>query len=435
MARYDGTPRNDGRKPASHCRRVARVTALSVAVGVAATMMTGPAGATLVDQKPANQNQEHDQNQRLATIVDQAVAAGTPGLIVRVNDGHGPVKSIVRQAAWTRKDHVLAADDEFRMASNTKTVTATLILQLVAEHRVKLSDSIEKWLPGLVPNGQNITLRMLLNHTSGLDDFAYDPAALALMTGQVDELPTAQEVLAIGTKRPVLFAPGKGWSYSNTGYIALGLVLEKATGHSLTDLVQQRVARPLGMRNTYLSTAVPRHHTRLMAHGYEPDAPHLAPILPPGTPEGFGFIGPTRNEHVDVTAIDQSWNGAAGAIVSTASDWARFDRALMSGRLVPKPLLNEMRVVVPEDDSDGPGRSYGLGLEKIQTPCGTVWGHDGALPGYQSDNYTDLSGKRTVSVLGTTHFGLMTDPKTGAAEDALVNAAICAMLDKPIPAG
>ena len=430
MTKHNGTSENNGRTLSSHHRRVARVTALSVAVGVAAAMMAGPAGAVTGGQKPESLN----QNGQLAKIVDQTVAAGTPGLIVRVNDGHGPVRTIVRQAAWTKKDHTLAADDEFKMGSNTKTVTATLILQLVAEHRVKLSDSIDKWLPGLVPNGRNITLRMLLNHTSGLDDFAFDPEALAQMTGHVDQLPSAQEVLALGTKRPALFAPGKGWSYSNTGYVALGLVLEKATGHSLADLVKERIARPLGMKDTYLPTAAPHHDTVPVAHGYEPDAAHLAPVLPPGTPEGFGFVGPTHDEHVDVTAINQGWLGAAGAIVSTASDWARFDQALMSGRLVPKNLLNEMRVVVPEDGSDGTGRSYGLGLEKIQTPCGTVWGHDGALPGYLSDNYTDLSGKRTVSVLSTTHFGLMTDPRAGAAEDALVNAAICTMLDKPIPA-
>ena len=432
MTKHNGASRNYGRRLSSHDRRVARVTALSVAVGVAATMTVGPAGATAVGQKPANQNQ--NQNRRLTAIVDQAVAAGVPGLIVRVNDGHGPARTIVRQAAWTKQDHILAADDEFRMGSNTKTVTATLILQLVAEHRLSLSDSIEKWLPGLVPNGQNITLRMLLNHTSGLDDIAYAPEALALMTGHVDQLPTAQEVLAIGTSEPVLFAPGKGWSYSNTGYIALGLVLQKATGHSLADLVQDRIARPLGMKDTYLATAAPSRDTRPLAHGYEPDAAHLAPVLPPGTPAGFGFVGPTSNEHVDVTAINQSWLSAAGAIVSTASDWARFDRGLMSGRLVPEALLNEMRVVVPEDGSDGPGRSYGLGLEEVQTPCGTVWGHDGDLPGYLSDNYTDLSGTRTVSVLSTTHFGLMTDPTAGAAEHAVVNAAVCAMLDKPIPA-
>jgi D-alanyl-D-alanine carboxypeptidase len=406
-----------------NCRRAATIAALSVAAGVSAAAVAGPAAAT-----PAH------QNQKLAVVADQAVAAGIPGVIVRVDNGRGSAKTIVRQAAWTTKDHALAADDEFRMGSNTKTFTATMILQLVAEHRLALNDSIEKWLRGLVPNGQNITLRMLLNHTSGLDDIAQDPQALALMTGQVDELPTAKEVLALGTARPVQFAPGKGWAYSNTGYVALGLVLEKVTGHSVADLVQQRIARPLGLKHTYLATAVPSHRTGTLAEGYEPDAAHLAPILPPGTPAGFGFVGPTRHEHVNVTAINQSWLSAAGSIVSTASDWARFDQALMSGRLLPKAQRDEMRVVVPEDGSDGTDRSYGLGLEEVRTPCGTVWGHDGDLPGYLSENYTNLSGTRTVSILSTTHFGLMTDPKAGAAEHALATAAICTMLDQAVPA-
>jgi D-alanyl-D-alanine carboxypeptidase len=309
-----------------------------------------------------------------------------------------------------------------------------MVLQLVAEHRITLDDPIEKWLPGAVPNGQNITLRMLLNHTSGLADYAYDPQALALMTGRQTDQPTARQLLALGTNLPTVFPPGHGWSYSNTGYIALGLLLERVTGRSVPDLVQQRIARPLGLRHTYLSTDAANPTDRRFAHGYEPDAAHLAPILPPGTPAGFGFVGPTRGERVDVTAINQSWDGAAGAIVSTTSDWARFDNALMSGRLFPKPLLAQMQVTTQEDAADGLNRYYGLGLEEVHTPCGTVWGHDGALPGYRSDNYTDQSGRRTVSVLSTTHFGLKTDPAAGTAEDNLVTAAICAMLDKPIPA-
>jgi D-alanyl-D-alanine carboxypeptidase len=106
----------------------------------------------------------------------------------------------------------------------------------------------------------------------------------------------------------------------------------------------------------------------------------------------------------------------------------------MSGKLFPKSLLNEMRTFVKEDVPSGPDRKYGLGLEEYQTPCGPVVGHDGALPGYRSDNYTDLSGHRTVSVLSTTHFGYRIAPAVDVAETKLVTAAICTMLGKPIPA-
>jgi D-alanyl-D-alanine carboxypeptidase len=255
------------------------------------------------------------------------------------------------------------------------------------------------------------------------------------MTGRAPTQPDAAELLALGTGLPPVFAPGEGWNYSNPGYIALGMVLQKVTGHSVSDLIQQNIAGPLGLRHTYLPTnGAARPDAGRLAEGYEPDAAGIAPVLPPGLPAGYGFIGPNHDSEVDVTDINQSWDGAAGAIVSTTSDWARFDTALMTGRLFPKSLLTEMRTVVKEDDLSGPNLRYGLGLEQYDSPCGIVWGHDGALPGYRSDNYTDLSGQRTVSVLATTHFGLKTNTAAGDAEKNVVDAAICTMLDKPVPA-
>ncbi|WP_285619262.1 serine hydrolase domain-containing protein [Kineosporia sp. NBRC 101677] len=352
-----------------------------------------------------------------------------------MDTGRGKPLTISRQARWSVNDHKLAADDRFRMASNTKTVTATLVLQMVAERRLGLDDSVEKWLPGVIPNGENMTLRMLLNHTSGLFDYAWDPQSLTVMTGQSDVYPAPLELIAVATSHPVHFAPGEGYSYSNTGYIALGLILEKVSGRSLPSLIQQRIVKPLGLKDTYMpaNTSTEKQDSQL-AHGYEPDAAHLAPLiehLGVEVPEGFGFVGPARGKRVDVTAINPNWNWAAGSMVSTAKDWATFDRALLSGRLLPQAQLNQMRTTV--DDGSGTSR-YGLGLEEVHSSCGTVWGHEGSLPGYRSYNYTDKVGKRTVSVLNTTHFGLQADPKAGAAEAALVDAAICTMLGKPIPA-
>jgi D-alanyl-D-alanine carboxypeptidase len=403
--------------------RTAAVTALAL-TAVAATCPAAFADTTSVSDR--------SQARQLVAVADQAIAAGVPGVVVRVDNGHGPVVSFARQGVWNTDDHVLRASDTFRMGSNTKTVTAVLVLQLVAEHRLRLDDAVEKWLPGAVPNGARITLRMLLNHTSGIADSAYTRESLDLMTGNDKQQPTAEQVLALGTNLPPVGAPGEKHVYSNPGYVALGLVLEKATGRSVADLVQRRIAGPLGLKDTYLPTgAAARRGAAPLAHGYEPDVAHLAPLVESlGLPAGYGFVGPNDDDRVDVTAIDQSWGGAAGAIISTASDWAKFDTALMSGRLVPQRLLQEMRTTMPTESAE---RTYGLGLEEYRSPCGTVWGHDGALPGYRSDNYTDKSGRRTVSVLSTTHFGLKTSPEAGDAETELVDAAICAMLDKPIP--
>lgn len=106
----------------------------------------------------------------------------------------------------------------------------------------------------------------------------------------------------------------------------------------------------------------------------------------------------------------------------------------MAGVLVPPHLLEQMKVTVAEEGPAGEGRRYGLGLEEVSTPCGTVWGHDGALPGYRSDTYTDGTGSRTVTVLTTTHFGLVLDPAMSEAQEQVVDAAVCAMLGRAVPA-
>ncbi|WP_405566456.1 beta-lactamase family protein [Streptomyces phaeochromogenes] len=373
------------------------------------------------------------QKDRLATLAQRDVNAGAPGVIVRVDKGNGRPIEIARQAPWTRADHTLAADDQFRMGSNTKTMVATVVLQLVAEHRLKLTDPVEKWLPGLIPNGAAITVRMLLNHTSGLFNYLIDPDVFKAFTGQDTRAWTPQELIAAGVRHDPLFAPGTDYSYSNTNYVALGLIAEKATGHTLGDLIQRRITGPLRLKNTYLVTGFGKTNNPRLAHGYEPYADRLAPLLPPYAPAGTAFAGPERSAgYVDTTGINASTLWAAGGMVSNAQDWARFSGALNSGKLLPPALLKEMRTTVAEE-AEFPNRRYGLGLEEVSTPCGTVWGHSGQAAGYSSEDYTDATGRRTVSVFTTTIFGIA-NPKAAAANQALVNAAVCTMLDKPIPA-
>ncbi|MEU5249932.1 serine hydrolase domain-containing protein, partial [Streptomyces asoensis] len=343
-------------------------------------------------------------------------------VIVRVDDGHGRPIEIAEQAAWTRKDHRLRADDEVREASNTKTVMATLVLQLVAEHRLALTDPVDKWLPGQVRNGRAITLRMLLNHTSGLFDYTEDPALVPALTGWDPHVWTSTEILSLVRGHPALFEPGAEWSYSNTNYIAVGAVLERVTGRSLAALVRERIARPLGLRHTFYATGSAwrgRH-----AHGYEPDAAHM----PPNVPEEFrNYAGPRHDDHVDVTGDYVTADGADAAIVSTAGDWSRFYGALMSGRLLPAAQLAEMRTTVPEGGSDDPEElGYGLGIERAKTACGTVWDHVGVVPGYATYNVTDSTGHRTAAFSFATSTLTRAAHRTGAA---LMDAINCAIFD------
>ncbi|MGH3250284.1 MAG: serine hydrolase domain-containing protein [Trebonia sp.] len=403
-----------------------RVT-IALAAALAGTAAAVTATAVLPGTASAETRSAHAAaTARLASLAQQEVAAGVPGVIVRVSDGSGPAIEIAKQAPWTKADHTLTANDQFHLGSNSKTMTATVILQLVAEHRLALTDPVSKWLPGVIPNGQAITLRMLLNHTSGLFDYIQDPAVLKAFSGQDARPWTPDQLIAAAVSHQPLFAPGKEYSYSNTNYIALGLVAEKVTGKGLGDLIQERIARPLGLKNTYLVNGFPQPGNPRLANGYEPDAAHLAPVLPPYA-AGTSFAGPARGAWVNTTWINPSTEWAAGGMVSTAADWARFQGALLSGKLLPPAQLKEMQTTVSEGSSTP--NQYGLGLEKTVTPCGTVWGHDGQTPGYSSWDYTDSTGHRTASVFTTTIFGLAT-PKAGAATQALINATVCTMLGK-----
>jgi D-alanyl-D-alanine carboxypeptidase len=411
----------------------AALVALTGLLGVSANAAAADSSATPTAFPAATIRQ-------LTALADQDLAAGAPGVAIRIDDGrHRPV-TIARQAAWTRPDHRLSADDQFRMGSNTKTMVATVALQLVAEGRLRLSDPVDEYLPGQVANGHAITVRMLLNHTSGLPDYFaeldkgwFDLDVLHAITGQLQHDWTPEELLAVAARHPVNFAPGDHYSYSNTNYVALGLILQKVTGDSVTHLLQRRILRPLGLTDTYLAPDGRSRDGTELAHGYEPDAEHIAPLLAQfGAPADTAFVGPVHDAHVDVTNLSPSWAWAAGAMVATPRDWDRFLSALLAGRLLPPAQLAEMRTTVEDPTSHGTLR-YGLGLMRYTNPCGTVWGHTGGIPGYGSQNYTDASGRRTVTVVTTTQFGakfadiLVTDQR-------VADAAVCAMLGRPIPA-
>ncbi|BBC98620.1 serine hydrolase domain-containing protein [Streptomyces griseofuscus] len=405
------------------------------ALTIALTTCLGAALANCSDEaKPAagQSTASPAAGARLARVAQQAADTGSLGVIVRVDSGDGKPVEIAKQAAWTKDDHSLAAGDQFRVGSNTKTLTATLVLQQVAQKRIGLDDTVEKWLPGLVKGGEHITIRMLLNHTSGLGDFLLTPQFLPSLTGQEQRTWRPEELLASTPEQDPPTEPGEKYSYSNANYEALGLILEKATGSSLAELIEQKITKPLGMKDSFLATDAAWPAGKRHATGYEPDAKRLKALLS-GTvdlPEGVGFAGPERpGDNIDTAAIDPSWSWAAGGMVSTAQDWQRFLTALMSGRLLPEAQMKQMRTTV---DAPEEGGGYGLGLMKVDTPCGTVWGHTGGLPGYSSEMYTDATGTRSVAVFTITNFGIK-EKKAATANKALVDAATCQMLGKPQP--
>jgi D-alanyl-D-alanine carboxypeptidase len=405
--------------------------------GALAATLAAVLGGTLVScsdadtaQVSADQGaQDASVEERLADLAQRAADEGSLGVVVRVARGTDPPVEIAAQTAWAGDDHRLAVGDQFRVASNTKTMVATLVLRQVAQDRLGLDDPVEEWLPGTVPGGEDITVRMLLNHTSGLGDYLLTPEFLPSLTGQEQRAWTPGELLAV---TPPPAPPGEQYSYSNANYAALGLILEEAAGEDLADLIEREITGPLGMADSFLSSDAGFDPAKPHAIGYEPDSERLRALLAPiaDLPEGVGFVGPERPDgNIDTSGIDPSWAGAAGGMVSTAQDWQRFQTALMSGDLLPEAQMEQMLTTVAAPEEGG---GYGLGLMRVDSPCGTVWGHTGGHPGYSSEIYTDEGGSRSVAVLTTTNFNVK-EPEAAAANGALVDAAVCAVLGEPLP--
>jgi D-alanyl-D-alanine carboxypeptidase len=343
-----------------------------------------------------------DDDAALRAALEAVVDAGATGAIGLVDAGAN-VSATAVGVARLDPPRPLRVSDQVRAGSIAKTVIATITLQLVGEGRLRLDDTIERWLPGMVPNGAAITIRMLLNHTSGIFDYTADPDWNAAVFADPDRHWSPQELVAVGTAHSPLFPPGQGLAYSNTGYILIGLVLEKVTGQPVQDLVWQRVVRPLHLHGTFLATSA--RFRGAYAHGYFP--PSLT---------GDGYL--------DASSFHPSIGWAAGALVSTAPDLARFYQALLSGRLLTPALLNEMTTTVTGPDY--PGIGVGLGIWSVETPCGTVWGHEGGIPGYKTFALNDRGGTRSAVVIVPTEL----DDAIGAAFEVAVATAVCQMLDR-----
>jgi D-alanyl-D-alanine carboxypeptidase len=307
---------------------------------------------------------------RVQKIARSLVREGAPGAIVFVRTPKG-VHSAVAGVAQLQPRVPMRVADHYRIASLTKTFVAAVVLQLAAEGKLGLDDSIERWLPGVVPNGVQITLRQLLSHTSGLfnytDDLTWQNAELA-NPGQVW---SPSDLLAVAFSHDAVFRPGTNYAYSNTGYVLLGLVIEKITGAPIGDVLRTRIFEPLGLHQTSFPTGIEMPEP--LVHGY------------------VGFLGPTL---VDITALmHPSWGYAAGQIVSTAADVTTFFSALMKGRVVPAPLLKQMKT---GSDSSA---TYGLGLMLRFVPCGRAFGHNGDFVGWRNVVLANASGNRVAVVI------------------------------------
>jgi D-alanyl-D-alanine carboxypeptidase len=344
--------------------------------------------------------------QELQAALDDLVAAGASGVTLRVDTGQRTYRLASGQSRL-KPPQRMRPEAKVRVGSITKTFVSTVALQLVGEGRLSLDDTVEQWQPGLIPGGAQITVRQLLNHTSGLFNYTNALPISEVFTNPLRAY-TPQELIALTNGHPLLFAPGTSWSYSNTNYIVAGLVLEQVTQQSMSQLIQQRITRPLRLRNTYLPDSSPD------IQGY-----HARGYLPPAL-TGGGYL--------DVTRLSPTVAWAAGALVSNVDDLRRYFGALLGGRLLRPAQLAEMKDLIPVDDEYELG--YGLGLYRSETACGPIWGHDGGIPGYVTIAWNDETGRRGIAL------GLPTDADTdeiSAAADRLIDIATCRALGQEPP--
>ncbi|RCW39929.1 D-alanyl-D-alanine carboxypeptidase [Halopolyspora algeriensis] len=318
--------------------------------------------------------------------LDAVHDAGMPGILASVRDGaHTWTGSA--GVADMRTGRPLHPNSHHRVGSITKTFTAVAVLQQVGAGRIELDAPVGDYLPELLPGerGDTVTVRMLLNHTSGIGD--YDTILFdSLLRGSLADLEAnrwryrrAEEIATIGLEAPPTNAPGERWSYSNTNYVLTGLLLEKVTGHDAEDYITERIIRPLRLRNTYFPGGLP---FILGPHGKAYEALYRMPEQPG-----------------EYSVYNMTWAGTAGALISTTEDLNTFYRALLSGRLLAPDLLAQMKRTVPILDARGNeiGR-YGLGLRRIDAgACGTLWGHDGVVFGMSTLSLHSADGSRQLT--------------------------------------
>jgi D-alanyl-D-alanine carboxypeptidase len=342
---------------------------------------------------------------------DAIVAAGTPGVSAEVRDPAGVWRG-VSGVGDVRNASKPDAGGEIRVGSISKTFIATMVLQLVAEHRVDLDTPVADYLPGLLPYPQPITVRELLQHRSGISDYvnsqpsAIWPTPESISTYRFRHYSPGR-LIAIGVAKPLLFTPGSQWSYSNTNYVILGQLIEKVSGHPVTAELDRRILAPLHLRHTYLAGDFP-----LLPHPAEHGYEQLAAVRP----------------LTDLTTYNMTWGSTAGAVVSTEADLNRFYDALLTGGLLPAAQLREMQRTVPMSDID----NYGLGLIGT-TVCGTqIWGHDGSVPGYATYSFSSADGSRQITV--SANQNLSASPASGQAINRLLATEFCGAVPSAAPA-
>lgn len=362
--------------------------------------------------RPAKPEVDSATLDRLRDDVRAVRATGVVGVLGEVDTRSGRLPARSGVADLTTKK-AIPLNGYFRIGSTTKTFVATVVLQLVGEGELSLDDTVDKWLPGVVRgngnDGREITVRQLLQHTSGIPEYLRPATSVEqwhqarLRTWQPEQL------VALAMENKPWFEPGAKWGYSNTNYVLAGMIIRKVTGRTWGEEIKRRILTPLAMRHTEIPGADPRLPN-----------PHAKAYT------RFTSDGPLT----DVTTHNQSLGDAAGAMISTTGDLNRFFCALLSGRLLAPAQLADMQKTVPAkalQDMGVAGAAYGLGLMYQPLTCGGYWGHGGDEAGFSTRVGAVPGGGRSVAVEVTSRSpaDLKALLHTDRALTTLVDHALC----------
>ena len=370
---------------------------------LAAALLVGGCGGDEADSGAPSSDE-------IQAALDDVVAAGVPGVALEIQTSDGP-ELLTSGNASLDPEEPIEADDLYRIASVTKSFTAAIVMQLVADGELSLDDTVAEVAPGLIKHGDEITVAQLLGHTSGLADYVKDEQ-FAKVVGKGGEL-TPEGVLEFVADEPLEFAPGAKYSYSDTDNIVLGLMIEEVTGNSFEDELNSRILDPLALDDTTLATDFDFPEPHAQGYQLDPEDPSAAP------------------EDVTDVPIDPNGAWASGALISTPADVATFFGALLGGELVPEVQLEEMMKTLPGGGSPmGPGtNNAGLGLFGWEVSCGEIWGHTGSFPGYRTLGAATADGSGAIGM--TVNATEIPDD----AEQAVLHAqelAACRALDEPV---
>lgn len=378
------------------------IRAVSLAAGAAllTVCLAAAAVATTANhaaQAPGAALRPIDQRDLQAIVQKTARQLQVPGALVVLRTPQGEfvaaygttqLGSRIQPRPYTR----------FRIASITKTMTSAMVLQLMQEGKLQLQDPVSKYVAG-VPDGDHITIDLLLKMRSGLFDYTSAPEIAPFFDNQPSKVWTPQELLAISFKHPPNFAPGTNYEYSNTNYVLLGLIVEKLDRRPLATSMKVRLFTPLGLKNTFLppsdSNAIPAP----FSHGYlygSASAVTTGIPNPPYTPAFQAAVRAGKVKPRDFTSVNHSFAAAAGGAISTSDDLAVWIQALVGGRVLDD-RYQRLWLASPLPSGHG-GLDYGFGINRFRWGGNSLYLHGGETVGYNSEAAYDPANNLTLVV-------------------------------------